>query len=113
MKQGFTLIELMISVAILGITAALGGNLIVRLSRESAELVLRERATQILEYEADMLMRRTPPDATTRRALLAELPESELTIQRAAGPVTTAEVRWKGAGGHTEHLSLAIVARVP
>lgn len=98
--SGSTLIEMMIVVAILGIlaVASLEGGSYFRAHAILA--VQRERALQVLEYEAAGIStgRRVDPAATA--ALLAPLPSSRYESRSSAG-VRTLSVTWQSPRGET------------
>jgi len=77
---GFTLIEAMIAVAIFGITMTLAMTYPMTPILESTDVLLRERARQWLEYEADVVVHRAKADAPTRAALQALVPAGQLVI---------------------------------
>lgn len=95
---GSTLIELMITVAIIGIAASAGVDGILQVKRHSAFALQRERALQVLEYEAAAVVSARPVDAAASRALLEQIPEGKLESRRSNG-VRTLRVSWRSARG--------------
>jgi prepilin-type N-terminal cleavage/methylation domain-containing protein len=108
--RGYTLIELMVAVAILGIASALSTTLMLDNRALAARLLQRERALQILEAQADPLSRGAKPDEAAMQRLLAELPGARLTQTR-EGPWTRLRVSWSGEKGKPASAELAVVAR--
>jgi prepilin-type N-terminal cleavage/methylation domain-containing protein len=107
MKRGSTLVELMITVALLGIVAggALShGQRSVR--RAAQERLQQERASQVLEYEAEAVSTGASVDQGVEGALLEELPGASVSARR-AGPTTTIELTWH-AEGATRTRSLTV-----
>lgn len=96
-RAGFTLIEAMItvaSVAIVGVALASG----VRAVRGHATILLqRERALQVLEYEAGLRLRGSSGEEETRARLLELLPGGRYERLRVPGGETLT-VTW-GADG--------------
>lgn len=97
--RGFTLIEAMVTVAVLGIVTVglLQAGTAARL--RAHERLEQERASQVLELEADALARGVPADAAVARALLAELPAASLE-KVPQGRLATVRVTW-GHGRRT------------
>jgi len=106
-RRGYTLIELMVAVAIGGITAAGAVGGVTHLQRMAAGELHRERALQVLEYEAASRLGGPPSRPEVRARLLAELPHG--TFQLTRGPEhTLLTVRWS-VDGKTHHRSLPLV----
>jgi prepilin-type N-terminal cleavage/methylation domain-containing protein len=109
-RRGFTLIELMITIAILGIFGALGWGA-VALQRQGAVAELeRERALQLLEYQAGCLARGTTPAPATLQALSEGLPQLQLSTS--AGPGSqTLRAAWRGPSGVAAERALVVLTK--
>lgn len=105
--RGFTLIELMIVVAIMGITAAAAGVTASHVRATGLVEVQRERALLLLEYQASCLSTAKEPEAAVRDRLEAPLPDVVLTESR-AGSATTLRVDWRDPLGRSAHRSLTV-----
>lgn len=92
-SRGFTLIEAMVTVALIGIVTVslLQAGTSARL--RANERLLHERATQVLEFEADALSRGAVPDPEVERALLAALPGARVERTK-QGRTVTLRVTW-------------------
>ncbi len=98
MRRGFTLIELMISVALIGIAVGSMGAATSFHRSTAVSLVLRERAMQLLEARADALVRSTQLAPDDEQALLNELPRGALT-ERVDGGLRILTASWNEASG--------------
>lgn len=95
--QAYTLVELMITVAVLGILVALAGPA-ARISELRGLTVLqRERATVLLDYEADCVSTGRTPDPAVVERLTTSVPGAAVTATEAAG-ATTLTVHWRAPG---------------
>lgn len=96
-SRAYTLVELMITVALFGIVAAMAGTA----GRQSEMLGLgqleRARATVLLEYEADCISRGRAPDAAVEVRLKAQLPGAVVSRVEGLG-TTTITVSWSAPG---------------
>ena len=110
MKRGTTLIELMITVAIIGIAGGVAFNSALILRGEASDVTHRERALQALEYEASALISHATVDREVLAKLLAEIPEAKIQ-RRLEGPATILTVSWKAAGTQRQSRSLALLLR--
>ena len=109
MKRGATLIELMIVVALIGISTLIVGSSVIALRRQSTEVAQREQALQVLEFEASALTARSAGDPSVRARLMGELVEPMVDSQ-GRGPATLITVSWKGPAGNRLSRSLAVLA---
>jgi hypothetical protein len=97
-RRGSTLIELMIVLSILLITVFTIGAASGMIRPWAVEVVLRERALQVLEAEARALMQgRAGAEAEVRQLLLAELPQGRLEQAPAGAGAVRLTVHWRGA----------------
>lgn len=111
---GWTLIELMIAIAILTIVTGLAMTLPEAPVLESEDVVIRERARQWLEYEADCFARRAQPDAATVAALASLVPGGAVErLERPGRGDGVVTVRWHRPvqGGHRDGALSLEVAR--
>ncbi|MFH1467954.1 MAG: prepilin-type N-terminal cleavage/methylation domain-containing protein [Pseudomonadota bacterium] len=107
--RGYTLVELMITVAIIGISSG-----IVAGSARQARLVAlgelqRERALLLLEYEAGCVERGRLPDPRVLARLQESLPDAEVGSER-TGDLTTLTVHWRPPSGLRQQRSLTVFA---
>jgi prepilin-type N-terminal cleavage/methylation domain-containing protein len=104
-EGGFTLIEAMITVAILGIVtvALLQAGTSARL--RATERLQQERATQVLEFEAEALSTGASPNPEMELTLLAELPEARIERAR-SGRTATVRVTWGHGRTTTRELTV-------
>lgn len=107
-ERGFTLIEAMITVAILGIVTVglLQAGTTARL--RATERLQQERATQVLEFEAEALSSGESPNAEIELTLLAELPASRIERMR-TGRTVTVRVTW--GHGRTSSRELTVFTK--
>lgn len=102
--SGFTLIEAMVTVALLGIVTV--GLLQAGTSAwlRANERLQQERATQVLEFEAEALSNGVAANPEAERALLAALPDAHLERTK-QGRTTTIRVTW-GRAPSTRELTV-------
>lgn len=104
MRRGFTLIELMIAVALIGVTSAAVGSYSVYSERAAQTEVQRERARILVEYYARCMATGLSPKRQVVRRLVEALPDVKVE-QRLAGDVATIKATWtapQGSKGQTE-----------
>ncbi len=108
-RRAFSLVELMIAIAILGITAALAGG-VGRNSRLDALAELqRERAQLLLEYHAHCRVGGVAPDDAVVSRLTRALPAATLIAVEEA-PTVTLAVQWNGPRARPETRRLTVFA---
>ncbi len=105
--RGATLVELMITVAIIGI----GSAIITGAARQAllagfGELQ-RERALVLLEYHAGCVASGRPIDDAVVQRLVESLPDTRVTTRR-ADELTTITVQWRPPLGLTQQRSLTV-----
>ncbi len=108
-RRGFTLIELMIVVAILGIVAGTSGLTGVELRTRARATLQQEQALIALEYEASRTSTGRQPDPVVAARLAEPLPDLQIT-RTAVGPVTTIRITWRDPHGHQASRELAVFA---
>lgn len=107
--QGYTLVETMIAVAMVGILVPIFGAATREARLQSLAVLHRERALILLEYQADHLSRGLPEDPAVLDRLVSDLPDAT-TSRVTAGDVVTLTVSWRSLRGRTEDRSLAVFA---
>lgn len=106
-KRGFTLVEQMITVAIIGISSAiLAGTARYSLLTGFGELQ-RERALLLLEYHAGCASTGSPVDDATVQRLVEFLPDTRVTAT-STGDLTTVTVQWRPPLGLSQQHSLTV-----
>lgn len=109
-RRGFSLLELMIAVAIAGIAVVAGSAGVGQLSRMSADALHRERALQVLEYEASARVAGKRTDPMVRRRLLSELPRGSFTATQRSTHVELEVHWWVDHRRHEQTLALVGVS---
>ena len=115
--RGYTLVELMICIALLGIIAAAAG-LSSRGWRLHAQAEIeRERAVLLLEYEADCLSTGRTIDPAVEARLKEPLREVQIErVARGGASGTLLTLRWAGPRGQiprSREESLSLVVLTP
>jgi prepilin-type N-terminal cleavage/methylation domain-containing protein len=108
-RRGFSLIELMVSVALLGVAIGSMGAAVATQQSSAASMVLRERALQLLEARADAYVRGVPLDPAAAQTLLGELPRGLLS-ERTEGGLRILTASWSEAAGK-QTFELVLVER--
>ncbi len=105
--RGMTLIELMICVALLGISAAAAGLTGGGLRTSSRTAVQQEQALLLLEYHASALAVGRAPDQEVAERLTEPLPEHQLE-QQDTGSTSTLTLRWRDPHGRAASRALTV-----
>ena len=106
-RNGLTLVELMITVAMLGIMAACLGTATRRVQLTGITELQHEQALLLLEYHADCTINNTRPDRNTLDRLTRTLPGAEVHRVREGGVVTLV-ANWRDALGGPAIRSLTV-----
>ncbi len=109
-RRGYTLIETMVCVAVIGITCALAGGAASRVRLAGQAEVQRELAQLVLDYHAGCLSRGEAIDPDVDARLLAPLPDASLSSSP-SGDVVTLSLRWRDPFGQTVSRSMASFAK--
>ncbi len=104
-RRGFTLVELMISVAVMGVMGLLFDVTSNIVERRASEELQRARAEVLVSELVRASAMGRPVDPATRAKLEAGLPRVEVEQKPAAGAVTWV-VRWRGWSGAPLEVSL-------
>ena len=97
-SRGVTLVELMITVAVLGISV--GGAMAAthRLRLSGISELQRERALLALEYHADCIVQQRPPDPDIAGPLLKAIPDAALASSH-QGRLVHLDLSWRDPSG--------------
>ena len=106
-RRGYTLIELMIVVALIGISVAAAGVTGGRLRSVGILETQHERARLLLEYHGSHLARGIPLDPEVSVRLQERLPDRKIA-SRSQGPVTTVTVVWTDPFGRPASKALTV-----
>lgn len=99
-----TLIELMIAVALIGISAVTVGHAAQRQRLDGQELLQRARADELLAYHAERAIHDQRPDADVSSRLTEGLPHASVKVAD-QGATRTVTVKWgNGDALHTRSL---------
>lgn len=108
-RRGASLVELMVALAVLGISASIMGSATGMIRSWSAEVVLRERALQVLEAEARAWMNgRDGAQPEVRERLLEELPQGRLETSPSSAGTVQLTVHWRAATRGTSSRMLVV-----
>lgn len=110
MRRGYTLVELMVVVAVLGILAALAGGTGRAQRLEGLEMEQRERAALLLDYLATCASTGAAQDPATLARLVGALPDERQTALQ-DGDAVTLRVTWRGPGNRPEARALTVFVR--
>ena len=108
-SRGYSLVELMITVAIMGIVVDILGPMVNYQRGLSISEIQREKAHQILEYVAESLSSGRKPLPASLERLQESLPQSKVELTQ-KGSLTQISVRWK-ANGKPENVSMVVFAK--
>jgi prepilin-type N-terminal cleavage/methylation domain-containing protein len=98
MKRGFTLVEQMITVALIGISGVAIDALSIQTERAGLAELQRARAGVLLEYHARRASTGLPPEPSVVSRLTESLPEA--TVERVSeGNVVTLTATWRAPSG--------------
>lgn len=109
-RRGYTLIELMICVAIVGITCAAAGVTGTRIRQVGQAELQREQAQLVLDYHASCRSIGQPLDDAVEARLLAPLPDAALQSRR-TGDVVTRSISWRDPFGRPASRSMTTFDR--
>jgi len=111
-KRGVTLVELMLTVALLSISVggALAATHRVRLLGISE--IQRERALLALEYHADCVVSDRPIDPAVATPLLDALPDAVFSSSQ-IGPTVRLHIAWRDPSGMPSQRSLMVFGGQP
>jgi prepilin-type N-terminal cleavage/methylation domain-containing protein len=107
--RGFTLVELMITVALLGILTLLFDAVGHHVERVGLAEVQRERARLLVEYHARQLAAGAPIVPVLDETLRAQVPGLEVRHAR-EGKLVTVSATWPAPTGPAGRLSLTVFA---
>ena len=106
-RRAYTLIELMIAVAIVGISSAIVMGAASHARQLGIAEMQRERVLNLLDYEAACSAKGVAPDRDTVRRLSEALPDLEVSSVVQAGTATLT-VSWRPAVGLRQTRSLTV-----
>jgi len=109
--RGYTLIETMICVAILGITAALSGFTGAQMRMTAIAQVQQEQAQLMLDYHASAISGGRVPDPEVAARLAAELPDAVYAEDVRGGAVVALSVHWRDPHRRTVRRELIVFRR--
>ncbi len=106
-RRGYTLIELMVFIAVLGISAAAVGVAGTRLRQSSRAAIQQEQAQVLLDYHAELVATGQPPRQALVDRLEAPLPQAALRRED-LGATSTLTLRWVDPMGRSMHRALTV-----
>lgn len=109
MRRGYTLVELMFTVAMMGILVAGIDALALQTERTALTEVQRERARLLLGYHARQIAAGRPVVPAIEEQLTASLPGAKVLRER-AGQAVTLRVSWTQPTGPASELSLTVLS---
>lgn len=107
-----TLIEMMICVAILGISSAAAGVAGTRLRVATHAAIQQERAQLMLDYHAAATASGRAIDEEVAARLAEPLPDSQLVVEQ-DGPTSTLTLRWRDPLGQQSTRAVTVFRGTP
>jgi len=104
--------EVLVAVVVLGILIAAAYATATTQRQDAVTLVLRERALQALEVEAEAIVRRVAVDPGERDQRLSTIPDARFS-SRDVGDTTVLALDWKRPGSGRGQLELVVLRRLP
>ena len=107
-RRGLTLVELMITVAILSIMGLAIGSATRQAQLTAMSELQRERALLLLEYHAERMLVSEAPDPEALERLTSSLPKAAVSVERASG-VATLRATWESPTGTAATRALTVL----
>ena len=109
MKRGYTLVELMVTVALIGVSGVALDAYALHTERAALAELQRARAGVLLEYHARRVSSGLPPEPAVIERLTASLPEAKVE-RAAAGELVTLTATWRVPVGPAGRKVLTVFA---